>query len=98
VFFGKLVLNWFQVEICRESAVALRPEYLQKCSLGKVTFRTPGMQVLHMPVIWCCYISVHLSSVLGCAEGIVKWLAALTGLNYSGKIGRVHICHLEGCF
>jgi hypothetical protein len=82
--FGKLVLNWFQTGICTESAVALQQEYLQECTLGKVTFRTPGTQVLHIPVIWCYDISVHLSSILGCAEGIVKWLAALTGLNYSG--------------
>jgi len=82
--FGKLVLNWFQAQICTESAVALQQEYLQECSLGKVTFRTPGTQVLQMPVIWCCDISVRVSSILGRAEGIVKWLAALTGLNYIG--------------
>jgi hypothetical protein len=39
---GKLVLDWFQAEICTESAAALQQEYLQECSLGKVTFRTPG--------------------------------------------------------
>ena len=82
--FGKLALNWFQAEICTESAVALQQEYLQECSLGKVTSKTPGTQVLHMPVTWCCDVSVHLSSVLGCTEGILKWLAALTGLNYIG--------------
>lgn len=76
--------NWFQAEICTESAVALRQEYLQECSFGKVTFRIPGTQVLHMPVIWCCHISFCLSPVLGCAGGNVKWLVALTELNHIG--------------
>jgi len=81
--FGKLVLNWFQAEVCTESAVALQQEYLEECSFGKVTFRTPGTQVLHVPVIWCCDIGICLS-ILGCAEGNVKWPAALMGLNYIG--------------